>query len=60
MCFMFPCFHSGGDGQDAPMPVLVDGEVKYKEDSIVRHWISGEFASFWFFLLGITCLRHCG
>ena len=49
MCFMFPCFYSGADGQDAPMPVLVDGEVKYKVDSIVGHKISGGFASFGFF-----------
>ena len=29
-------FHSEGDGQDAPAPILVDGEVEYKVDSIVR------------------------
>ena len=28
-------FHSGGDGQDTPMPILVDSEVEYKVDSIV-------------------------
>ena len=30
-------FHSGGDGQDAPMPILVDGKVEYEVDSIVVH-----------------------
>ena len=33
-------FHSEGDGQDAPVPILVDGKVEYKVDSIVGHWIS--------------------
>ena len=28
------------DGQDAPAPILVDGEVEYKVDSIIGHWIS--------------------
>ena len=51
-------FYSGGDGEDAPAPILVDGEVKYEVDLIVEHWISREFASIWFILLGITCLRH--
>ena len=33
-------FYRGGDGQDAPVPILVDGEVEYKVDSIVGHWVS--------------------
>ena len=37
---MLKPFHSGGDEQDAPAPILVDGEVEYKVDSIVRHRIS--------------------
>ena len=36
-------FHSGSDGQDAPAPILVDGEVKYEVDSIVGHQISRGF-----------------
>ena len=35
-------FHSGGDGQDAPAPILVDGEVEYEVDSSERHHISSE------------------
>ena len=30
----------GGDGQDAPTPILVDGKVEYDLDSIVGHRIS--------------------
>ena len=33
-------FHSGGDGQDAPTPILVDGEVEYEVESIVGYQIS--------------------
>ena len=33
-------FHSGGDGQDAPAPIVVDGEVEYEIDLIVRHRMS--------------------
>ena len=33
-------FHSGGDEQDAPAPILIDGEVEYEVDSIVGHHIS--------------------
>ena len=33
-------FHRGGDGQDAPAFILVDGEVKYEVDLIGGHWIS--------------------
>ena len=33
-------FHSGGDGQDVPAPILVDGEVEHKVYSILAHWIS--------------------
>ena len=33
-------FHSGGDGQDAPAPILVDGKVEYEVDSIVGHQIN--------------------
>ena len=43
MCFIFPCLSpstSGGDGQDAPAPILVDSEVEYEVDLIVGHWIS--------------------
>ena len=32
--------HSGGDGQDALVPILVDGEVEYVVNSIVWHLIS--------------------
>ena len=32
-------FHGGGDGQGALVPILVDGEVEYKVDSIMGHWI---------------------
>ena len=38
--FLLKPFYSGGDGQDAPAPILVDGEVEYKVDSIVGHWIT--------------------
>ena len=30
-------FHCGGDGEDAPEPILVDGEVEYMVNSIVGH-----------------------
>ena len=33
-------FYSEGDGQNAPAPILVDGEVEYEVDSIVWHNIS--------------------
>ena len=33
-------FHGGGDGQDTPAPILVDGKVEYEVDSIVGHWFS--------------------
>ena len=43
MCFisLFKPFYSGGDGQDAPAPILADGEVEYEVDSIVGHQTSG-------------------
>ena len=53
-------FHSGGDGQDAPAPILVDGEVEYEVDSIMGHQINRGLVNIWFLLLDITCLRHCG
>ena len=43
MCFMFPYLSPStvdGDRQDAPAPILVDGEVEYEVDSIVGHRIS--------------------
>ena len=46
-------FHSEGDGQNAPAPILVDGKVEYEVDSIVGHqinrkvrWYLVSFASF--------------
>ena len=33
-------FHSGDDGQDAPVPILNDGEVEYEVDLIVGHRVS--------------------
>ena len=39
-------FYSGGDGQDAPAPILVDGEVEYKVDSIVGYWIRRGFCQY--------------
>ena len=33
-------FYSRGDGQDSLAPILVFGEVEYKVDLIVGHWIS--------------------
>ena len=53
-------FHSGDDGQDAPAPILVNGKVEYKVDSIVGYQISREFITICFFLLDMTCLRYCG
>ena len=53
-------FHSGGYGQDAPTPILVDDKVEYK---VIQLWgigLLGEFTSIWFLLLGISCLRHYG
>ena len=34
-------FHSGGDRQDAPVPILVDSEVEYEVDYIMGHRING-------------------
>ena len=33
-------FYSGGDGKDAPAPILANSEVEYKVDSIMGHRIS--------------------
>ena len=38
--FLLKPFHSGGDGQDAPASILIDGEVEYKVDLTVGHRIS--------------------
>ena len=38
--FLLKPFQSRHDGQDAPAPILVDGEVKYKVDLVVGHQIS--------------------
>ena len=35
-------FYIGGDGQDKPAPILVDGQVEYVADLIVGHWIGRE------------------
>ena len=33
-------FHSGGNGQDALAPILVDSKVEYKVETIVGHRMS--------------------
>ena len=53
-------FHSGGDGKDVPVPILVNGEVEYKVESIVGHWIGRGVRWYLVFLPGMTCLRHFG